>query len=166
MSLQSELSEAFTRVGAELKARTPKLYKTSTNVTSSSNVAANIAGLVFTATTGKSYLVKFIANIQTANTNTGVRIGLTGTAGGTFAGSFRGSITNAAAATELVVPISGLGSVLLTTAVIAINSPHCVSGDFVVHATATGTIQMTFASEVNGTLATLLNGASLIVQEF
>lgn len=126
---------------------------------------AEVTGWSVNLVAGKSYKVSVIANYQTVATNTGVFLGLAGTAAGTFAGSMRGAISAAAVSTELARPVSSMASSLLTTGVSAANTPHYLLADFIVNCTGSGTLQITFASEVASSAVQLNAGSVFIVNE-
>ena len=158
------LNSALTRIGVEMRARAPRSVATTANVTSTTTLLAGVSGLSFAAVAGKKYHIRLLANYQTAATTTGCRIGFTGAAAGTLVGSMRGSISSAAAATELAVPIVSTASILTTSGATPVNTPNYVEAEYVFTCTTSGTHQISFASETT-TAATLLAGATLIFQE-
>ena len=55
-------------------------------------------------------------------------------------------------------------SVLITTGVSAINTPHAIEGNIIVRCTTAGTVILQMASEVNGSDAQLNIGTAVIVE--
>lgn len=138
------------------------------NFSSTSVTPATVTGWSFAVTSGGTYRITVIADYQTAATTTGGILGVSlTTATGTIRGYAMGTITNSAAATDLVIPIrttSGAGSTLTTTAVSVQNSPHYIGLDVTFTCTGTGTFNIVWGSEVAGSAAQLNANSSLIYQ--
>ena len=135
---------------------------------STSVTPAAVTGWSFAVTSGVAYRVTVIGDYQTAATTTGGILGISlTTATGTVRGWAAGTVSNAAAATELKIPIratSGAGSTLTTTGVSAQNSPHYIGLDIVFICTGTGTMNIVWGSEVAGSAAQLNQNSILIYQ--
>jgi len=131
---------------------------------------ANVTGWDFPVTIGKIYRIEVIGDYQSSQaTTTGCKFGiaLTGGAAGTVRGSARGSISAAAVATELAIPIrttAGAGSFLQTSGVSALNTPHFVWMVIIFTCTTSGTFNLQFGSEVAASETRLNLGSSLIYQ--
>lgn len=167
MSLLTNLQAAFTRIGAELKARTPKALTLAANTPSSSTTPTAVAGLSFNAVVGRRYHVKFIGEYQTVATATGCRLGFIGTVGvSSIRGRMRGGISAGTVATELARPITSTAAVLVTSGATPVGVPHHLGAEYVFVCSASGTHGIRFGSEVAGSQATLLAGSTLIYQEF
>lgn len=148
----------------------PILITLADNFSSSSTTMANVTGWDFPVTIGKIYRIEVIGDYQSSQaTTTGCKFGiaLSGGAAGTVRGSARGTITAAAAATELVIPIrttSGAGSFLQTSGVNAVNTPQAVSMIITFTCSTSGTFHIQFGSEVAASETRLNLGSSLIYQ--
>lgn len=118
----------------------------------------------FNGVAGQTYKMEMIGTYQTAATTTGIKIKLGGTAVCNVAGKYYGGITNAAAATELSIPVSTMTSEIVTTGVAVINTPHFIGGDIIFKCTTSGTILVTMASEVNASSAQLNIGSTCVVE--
>ena len=148
----------------------PVLITLANNYSSSSTARADVTGWNFPVTIGKTYKINIIADYQSSQaTTTGGSMGiiLSGGAAGTVRGSARGTVTSAAAATELVIPIrttAGAGSFLTTSGVNAVNTPHSIEMTITFICTASGTFNIQWGSEVNASETRLNLGSSLIYQ--
>ena len=82
-----------------------------------------------------------------------------------------GDISQLTAASALRNPIRAIGAIglagssLTTTGVSVINSPHYIGGVITFTCTATGTLQVNWASEVAASAAQLNANSSLIYQQ-
>ncbi|HEX8586181.1 MAG TPA: hypothetical protein VF680_17445 [Allosphingosinicella sp.] len=137
------------------------------NFSSISSVPAAVTGWTFYAVAGKKYRIQVLGAYQSAATTTGgvIKLLATNGAAGTFAGQAWGAITTAAAATELGIAITAIGSTLTTTGVSAINSPHYIGMDVGFACTTSGDISVGWATEVAASASQLNAGSMLIIEE-
>lgn len=146
----------------------PTFVNLASPFSSTSTTLAAVTGWSFAVTSGVTYRVEVIADYQTAATTTGGTFGISLTgATGTIRGVARGSITAAAAATEVSIPIratSGAGSTVTTTAVSATNTPHFLHMVVTFTCTGSGTFNIVWASEVAASAAQINANSSLIYQ--
>ena len=138
------------------------------------NVAADVTGWTMPVTTGKQYRIEIIADYQTAATTTGCVLMFNLASGtGTIKGSLQGAIANTSTivgvATDLTKTITAVtgtaNSGIQTSGVSAINTPHFLGGTVVFQCTASGTLNLRFASEVTNSSAQLNKGSILLVEE-
>jgi hypothetical protein len=136
----------------------------SSNVTSTSVTAANIAGFTFTPAANKSYLFEAKILAQTVITTTGIRIGYA---------AMTGDITCAA---RLMVPSSSTGMIFANmtgkTAQLGVVGTGIVTAQFVTiegvlvaGAAPTSAFHVTLASEVAASTVTVLAGSSFRYRE-
>lgn len=136
------------------------------NFSSTSTTVATITGWTFSVTSGNIYRIEVLGDYQSSATTTGGELGinLSGAATGTVKGFARGSVSAAQAATELSIPIrtfSGAGSVLITTGVSAINTPHFLHMLIDFTCTGSGTFNIQWGSEVGASAAQINAGSKL-----
>ena len=161
---------AAIRAAIPVVSGTPTLITLADNFSSNTTTMADVTGWDFPVTIGKIYRIEVIGDYQSSQaTTTGCKFGiaLSGGAVGTVRGSARGTITAAAAATELVIPIrttSGTGSFLQTSGVNAVNTPQAVSMIITFTCTTSGTFHIQFGSEVAASETRLNLGSSLLYQ--
>lgn len=137
---------------------------------SSATALATVTGCTANVAAGKTYRVRFTGTYQTAATTTGCSLAVrtSDTATGDINGRCAGAITSSAAATALAVPIyalTGAGSLLTTTGVSAINTPHWLEYEAVFVCTANGTLSLQFGSEVAASAAQINSGSCFSVEE-
>ncbi len=139
---------------------------------STSTTPADLSGMSFAMTNGKTYKVELIGSYQTAATTTGARICLKMSSGtATIQGTWRGAVSSLTVATELGKTINVINSSyvaadqFITTGVNAINTAHYIGANFLITATSTGTFQLGWGSEIASSSATLNAGFTMIIQE-
>lgn len=146
----------------------PTFLNLANNFSSTSTTPAAVTGWTFNVTAGVTYRIEVIADYQTAATTTGGIFGVSlSGATGSIRGYARGSISAAAAATDLAIPIratSGAGSTLTTSGVSASNTPHFINLLVTFTCTGSGTFSIVWGSEVNASAAQINQNSSLIYQ--
>jgi len=149
----------------------PILIQLSDNVSSTSTTVTGVTDWAIPVTIGKVYRVVINATYQSGATTTGGKLGFYMTSGsGTITGEIKGHITQSAASSPLSITVrtcttaGAAGSILTTTAVNPINSPHYIGADIMFTCTETGVLQIGWGSEVNASAAQLNTGSILIYQ--
>lgn len=145
----------------------------SSNFSSTNTTRAAVTGWSAAVTAGKTYKLQVYATYQTAATTTGGSLGVVLTTGvGNIHGSIRGSISAAAVATELAIPLRVIntvgttaGSFLTTTGVNAINTPHFIGLEAIFNCTTTGTLQITWGTEIAASAAQLNLGSTFLITQ-
>jgi len=171
-------SGAATLVGETLNIPTPAgggssptFLNLGANFLNSTTTQTAVTGWTIPVLINKTYRIEIIAAYQTVALTTGGTLGYYMTSGsGTIRGYTKGSISQAAVATGLEVPvracttIGAAGSSLTTTAVSVINSPHYFYSIVTFTCATSGNLQIGFASEVAASAAQLNQNSSLIYQ--
>lgn len=140
----------------------------STYTNTSNTTGVNITEFTISCTTGRKYYYEAVIIYQTANVNTGISV--TATTPDTFSapGALMVNATTAADGTASLFSgtINTLGDYVTTTGVQTANVPFVlhVKGNF--PCSASGTLNLTFRSEVNGSQVTVSPGSTLLVREF
>lgn len=143
----------------------PVVKTLSANFASTSTTLADVTDLTIPVVAGKKYCIEILGTYQTGVTTTGGKLGLgfSGGGAGSFFGKFEGGVSASSVATELVIPVSSVSSVLTTTGVSVINTPHYIGGKFIFTCTQTGNLILKWASEVNATSAQLNAGTTVLI---
>lgn len=149
------------------------MYQLSVDVTSTSDVLADISGWNFPVTAGKNYRIEIIAGFQTAATTTGGSIGVRTSAAntGVIRGFTQADVTNATAASGLKKVMYDVSNTYVFTArmtstgVAAQNAEHSWHLLINFKCNNTGTFYVGWSSEVNTSAATLKQDSVLLVTE-
>jgi hypothetical protein len=130
---------------------------------------SNVTGWTFPVVTGKNYSIEIIADYQTVVTTTGGTLGVNlSTGAGTIRGKFDGEIVQTTGATGLRASIRAIGanalagSFMTTTGVGTINSPHYIGGKLIFSCVTSGTLNVSYNSEVAASASQLNAGSTLI----
>jgi hypothetical protein len=133
----------------------------------------NIPSWSFNVVAGKSYKIEIISSFTAAALTTGGSMGLitSGGAVGTIHGYFSADISAAAVATGLRSPLVAINTVnttansfMTSSGVSSTTIPHTFDCTAVFNCTTGGTVTIQWGSEVALSLASLLQGSSLIVK--
>jgi hypothetical protein len=113
---------------------------------------------------GETYRLNLLGTHQTVITTTGIKIKLGGTATCNVAGKIYGGVSAAAVATELSIVAATMTAELVTTGVSVANTPHFHGADIIFKCTASGTLLITMASEVNTSAAQVNIGTTCTLE--
>jgi hypothetical protein len=131
---------------------------TQTNTSNSAAVA--ITGIAVPVTAGRRYVFTVWAPFQTAATATGIGFAWTGPAMTTFASKAQIQQGAAGVAQTYTNTGSTLAAVLTSTAVVAANTTYLAVVEACFTPSASGTLQLSFRSEVNNSQVSVLNGVA------
>jgi hypothetical protein len=162
MSLQSNLTAAFTAVGAFCKRLKEVRTVLATSQAFSSIALANVTGFTFNTAANKKYLVRVWANYSAAAVTTGIGQGysITGTAN-VWAAYL---VTTSAAGAVLGMNRFNNPAAFVVTASPA-TTGNTTYTEFRVESTTAGVFQYMVASEVNASAITLQPGSVFTVTE-
>ena len=144
-----------------------------TSAFSSTSVThASVTGWSFAVTTGKTYRIEIIGDMQTAATTTGGSLGFycSSSAVGTIKGFGEIDVVSTVAATGLKQPytvcttIGAAGSTLTSSGVTAINSPHSIYALVTFKCTTSGTFNVSWATEIASS-ASQINANSILIYQ-
>lgn len=150
-----------------------ELTSTFPTVAQANVTRVNIPGWNFNVVAGKTYRVEIIASYQAAALTTGGSMGVVLNSGtGTIHGFMEGEILQTVSAGGLKTSIRAVstsntlaGSFMTTTGVGVIKSPHSWYGLFTFKCITSGVLQLQWGTEVANSLASLLSGSIVLVEE-
>lgn len=155
----------------------PKAYRftlaanySNTEITAAANVTDGTTQWLLFVAAGKTYRVTITGNYQTASAVTGCRMQVTsGTAAGTLRGVAWALYEQFGMSKRYDHTISDLGvpdsPPIISTGTSAADVPHALGLEAVFVCTTSGNLIVRFASENAGSIATLLAGSTLTIEE-
>lgn len=131
-----------------------------TQTNTSSSALVDITGMAVTLVANRRYIFRALVPFQSAATTTGIGFGWAGPAMTVFIA--QAHIQTAAAGTDHIheVTSTALATNLVSPAVVAAATTYLAVVEAVVQASAGGTLQLRFLSEVNASQVSVLNGAA------
>lgn len=145
-----------------------ELNTASTYTNTSNTTGVNVTELALSITNGRKYYYEATLLYQTAATGTGLAVTVTSPDGGSAPGAVMVNMTVAGDGTAATYAgtINSLGDYVTGSGTQTANTPFVchMKGNF--PANASGTFNITFRSEVNGSQVTILPGSTLLVREF
>jgi hypothetical protein len=145
-----------------------ELNTASTYTNTSSTTGVGITELDLTITSGRKYYYEATLLYQAAATTTGLAVTVTSPDGASAPGAVMVNMPVAADGTAALYSgtVNTLGDYVTSTGVQTANTPFVchIKGNF--PASASGTLRITFRSEVNGSQVTISPGSTLLVREF
>ncbi len=132
---------------------------------STSTTLANITNLAFPVTAGNKYLFTFYVLYQSAVTTTGLKLGITVPAGTVSANaSFRIAADGAGSLFDGALTASG--DSIISTGVPVINTPYLAEIRGIFICTTSGTLQLTYGSEIAATSVTVKQNSVGVYETF
>lgn len=161
--LQGQVNDLIATDNEWIEVNTANTY---TNTSNTTGVGVTELDLVITA--GRKYYYEATLLYQSAATTTGLAVTVTSPNGASAPGAVMVNMAVAADGTAAMYSgtINTLGDYVTSTGVQTANTPFVchIKGNF--PASASGTLRITFRSEVNGSQVTISPGSSLLVREF
>lgn len=162
-NLQAQVDALLATDNEWIELNTASTYTNSSNVT-----GVGITELDLAITAGRKYYYEATLLYQSAATNTGLAITVTSPDGASAPGAVLVNMAVAGDGTAAAYAgtINSLGDYVTSTGVQTANTPFVchVKGNF--PASVSGTLRLTFRSEVNGSQVTVSPGSTLLVREF
>jgi hypothetical protein len=143
--------------------------KLAANISSSATTPlSSVGGLNFTVTAGSSYKFKFIVVFSTVATTTGIKLAITYPTISSEQFSASALIPNAGDANNALFAgwMTSSGDVVTSQGIQTANTKYTAIIEGTYKADLTGTVQLTFGSEINGSQVTIFSGSYVTFEKY
>lgn len=127
--------------------------------TFNSSTLANVSGMSFAVTSGRTYHFKFVLLVRSDTATVGLRTSVTVPPITRFGATVETIIAGAGASSAFNAPISASDGAATATAVPAINTDYVLTLEGILIPSATGTLQLRAATETGTTVVTVRQGS-------